>query len=113
MKKWAKFLLASGAVALALGWAQSTEASRIEENAAKQLAAERYQQLFADKFYRNPVDGQYRPFPKLTARQFTFAKAAPDGWTVESTPPAGVYVHARVDLKGQWVDLTRVGFAAE
>lgn len=85
----------------------------IEESTAKQLLIERYQQLFAGKYYLNVVDNKHYPFPEIESGDFDRVMRDKIAWNLEIVPPAGLTVIGRVDLRGEWAELTTVHFAPD
>ena len=110
-----KYLLSLTGIAVIVGslLAASAQSSAISEMDARELAIKQYRHLFSDKFYFNPVNKSYRPFPPLDASWFHKAQFESSVWTLAGDPPAGVFVYARVSADGKWVQLDRVGFAPE
>lgn len=106
------FTLALFFLVSCFSYVSATESKWIGELAAKKLAIEKYHHLFANKYYINPVDSKYYRFPELTANYFRIANKTDCCWVLVGEPPAGVYISAKVDLKGNWVEIERVGFAS-
>lgn len=99
--------------ATALACAPSPSLEPIDEATARQQLIDRYAQLFGDKTYRNPLDGNHYPYPALGVDAFQRVERVGEVWELDIAPPAGVSVHGRVDLYGRWVELTRVEFAPD
>jgi hypothetical protein len=89
------------------------DSSAIDGAAARRLFVARYQQLFGDKYFLNPVDGKYTRFPEIEPDSIDSLERTPGAWSIKATPPAGVSVVGRVDLQGRWVDIESVSFASE
>lgn len=87
--------------------------SAIDENAARKLAIDQYNQLFKDKFILSPVDAKHHQFPQLDAEYFHKAEIKDGCWQLAGDPPAGWFVYAKVSLDGKWVQLTSAGFSTE
>ena len=85
----------------------------IPEDVARELAIKRYNELFHDKYFLNPVSEQYRPFPELTPSYFHKVEFKDGNWYLVGDPPTGYFVYATVSGDGRHVDLTRVGFSPE
>jgi hypothetical protein len=111
MKKFSIIIISALAIACVLF--AGTPDGDIDETAARKLAIQQYHKLFLDKYFFNPVDKEHYKFPELDAKFFHKAEVKDGCWWFVGDPPAGVYVYAKVDLKGRWVQLTRVGFAPE
>ncbi len=85
----------------------------IDENTARKLAVEQYNQLFKDKYLLGPVDSKYLQCPTLDAKSFRVAEVKDGCWQLALDPPAGWFVYAKVSLDGKWVQITRVGLSLE
>ena len=85
--------------------------SKIDENTARKLAIDQYNQLFRDKFLFNSADSKYQQFPQLDANYFHKVEIKDGCWQLIAAPPAGWFVFAKVSMDGKWVQLTSVGYA--
>ena len=93
--------------------AATPSGNQIDENAARTLAINQYNQLFKDKFILNPVDNKHHQFPTFEATSFRVAEIKDGCWQLALDPPAGWFVYAKVSLDGKWVQITSAGFSAE
>lgn len=91
----------------------AAEKFMIDENSAKNLAIEKYNYLFKNKYFLNPVDSKYYAYPKLESNYLKNSKMIDCCWLLEGEPPAGIYIVVKVDKQGKWVDFSRVGFASD
>lgn len=88
----------------------------IDEATARGLATAQYNKLFLDKYYFNSADGangKFHKYPKLKTDFFDDVKIKDGSWHLVGSPPVGVFVVAKVDVQGEWVQLEMVGFAEE
>lgn len=87
---------------------RTDETPNITRDQARSLVLGRYRQLFSDKFLLNPLSNKHYPWPPLSERDFDSIEESPNYWSVRADPETGVTVDARVDKKGQWIELLRV-----
>jgi len=87
--------------------------TQIDENTARKLAIDQYNQLFKDKFILNPLDKKHHQFPTFEAKSFRVAEVKDGCWQLALDPPAGWFVYAKVSLDGKWIQITSAGFAPE
>jgi len=93
--------------------AATPSGQQIDENMARKLAIDQYNQLFKDKYILNPVDSKHHLFPTFEAKSFRVAEVKDGCWQLALDPPAGWFVYAKVSLDGKWIQITSAGFAPE
>lgn len=87
--------------------------AQIDQSQAKQLAVDRYRQLFEDKYFLNQADHQYRLMPAMSSADINHVEDRGRAWLVVAEPPAGMALEALVAKDGSWVELVRVRWAVE
>ena len=92
---------------------QSIAQNEISSEQAQELAADRFNQLFTELYFKNPVDKDLYPLGTMTATDFVVVEQNSSGFLLSHAPPAGLEVQVRVSVDGNWVEILSVIFASE
>lgn len=85
----------------------------VDQAKAKRLAAQRYRELFEDKYLFDSGGGTYLSMPAVKESDFNRVESAGASWLVMIHQPAGLEVEARVAKDGSYTELVRARWASE
>lgn len=109
--KWLK--IGSVLCVLCILGCQTSPSKPLSQIELKSLAAEKFNQLYANFYRRDDIGQVYYPVAKLSADDFSIIESTNEGVLVEYATPAGWYVKCKIAPNGEYVDVLEVDFVTE